>query len=317
MRPALLSGGYVDSFYRETRLDRYEEAESPLNMGQEVLVGWGSESDFYVPTCNILVRRDVYLQVGGLDETLRVGEDVDLCWRLKERGFRLLYIPKGHVKHKHRNRFLETFSRRFDYGTSEPVLYAAHRDVVKRFPWQHSCMAVLLTCIAGLLTKHLWFVPMVCLILAADSLLKKSRYRKQLKVPLAFRIVFRATVEKHFHLLYHLSHHVVRYYLLLLVTLAILFQPLIPIVAALVLFPTLVAFFKKRPRLGFPLFLFFFAVEQAFYQVGVFWGSLKQRCFRPYRLTWVAADRRNPARESRNVSSVLANAQGGASIPSR
>jgi mycofactocin glycosyltransferase len=312
----VLVGGFVDSFYRETRLDRYEEALSPLNMGQAALVGSGSASDFYVPTCNMLVRRDVYLQVGGLDETLRVGEDVDLCWRLKEKGYRLLYVPKGHVKHKHRNRFLATFRRRFDYGTSEPVLYAAHRDVVKRFPWQHSCMALLFTCVAGLLTEQILFVPIGCIVLLADTLFKRSSYKKQMDVALAFRTVFRATAEKHVHLLYHLSHHIVRYYLLVLVTLAILFKPLIPVVTVLLLFPALVQFFKKNPRIGFPWFLFFFAVEQIFYQVGVFWGSLRQRSFRPYRLSLAATGRTKPTATNRSANGVLANVQE-SSAPSR
>ena len=40
----------------------------------------------YVPTCNLLVRRDAYLAAGGMREDLRFGEDVDLCWRLRARG---------------------------------------------------------------------------------------------------------------------------------------------------------------------------------------------------------------------------------------
>jgi mycofactocin glycosyltransferase len=307
----VLVGGYVDSFYRTSRLDRYEEAQSPLNMGQGAVVGSGASSDFYVPTCNMLVRRDVYLQVGGLDETLRVGEDVDLCWRLKEKGCRLLYAPKGRVRHKHRNRFLETFTRRFDYGTSEPVLYAAHTDVSKRFPWQHSCMALFFTCIAGLLTQQALCVPAACLIVLADSLFRQIQYRKQMSVTLPFLTVFRATWEKHFHLLYYLSFHVIRYYLLLLIALAILFNPLIPVVAGLVAFTAVATYFKKGPRLGLPWFVFFFVTEQAFYQAGVFRASLRLRSFRPYRLSFAfRADRKKSPQESRKVDPVSTRAQG-------
>ncbi|MBM3301191.1 MAG: mycofactocin biosynthesis glycosyltransferase MftF, partial [Deltaproteobacteria bacterium] len=229
-----LVGGYVASFYRETRLDRYEEARSPLNMGENLLVGSSSESDFYVPTCNMLVRKAAYLQVGGLNEGFRVGEDVDLCWRLMERGFRLLYVPKGRVKHKHRNRFLASFRRRFDYGTSEPVLYATHGHAGKRFPFQTASLAVLFTCLAGLLTKQVLFMPAICLILLLDSLLKKSRFSKQMNVAPSFGTVFKATLENHLQFMYHLSHHVVRYYLVLMVMLAVMFKPLVPIVACLV-----------------------------------------------------------------------------------
>ena len=38
-----------------------------------------------------------------LQEDLNVGEDVDLCWRVRKLGYHLLYLPQGEVKHKHRN----------------------------------------------------------------------------------------------------------------------------------------------------------------------------------------------------------------------
>ena len=306
----VLVGGYVDSFYRQTRLDRYEEAASPLNMGEEIAVGKGSESDFYVPTCNVLVKRDAYLQVGGLDETLRVGEDVDLCWRLKEAGFRLLYVPKGRVKHKHRNRFLATFARRFDYGTSEPVLYAAHSDIMKRFPLQYSSTALLLTCVAGLLMQWIIAAPVACFIVLVDALAKRRDYRKRMQVTLSFGTIFRATVEKHFHLFYHLCHHLIRYHVILLVTLAIFFTPLIPLVAVIVLFPALVAFLRKRPQLGFLWFLGFFVVEQAFYQAGVFWGSLRHRCLRPYHLVLAPTKRGKSAVVNQRLNPELSNIRG-------
>ena len=62
----------------------------------------GGPDTFYVPTCNLLVRRSLYLDLGGLREDLRVGEDVDLCWRLRASGSYLVYLPRGRVRHKHR-----------------------------------------------------------------------------------------------------------------------------------------------------------------------------------------------------------------------
>jgi GT2 family glycosyltransferase len=48
----------------------------------------------------VAVRRDRYLAVGGLDETLRNDfNDVDLCLKLEARGFRTLYTPHVRVTH--------------------------------------------------------------------------------------------------------------------------------------------------------------------------------------------------------------------------
>lgn len=282
----VLVGGYVASYYRESLLDRYEEVKSPLNMGEETVVGVGAESDFYVPTCNMLVRKDRYVQVGGLDEQMRVGEDVDLCWRLKEHGHRLVYVPRGVVRHKHRNHLLEGFKRRFQYGESEPMLYLTHGSIAKHYPWQPVCMIVLGACIAALATQQVLLLPAIAFVLLADSLLRKNRYEQQMNVKLTLWQMLKATLEKHFQLSYHLCHHVVRYYLLVMGVLAILVPQIAPAVAGLILFPSLAQYFRTKPRLNFGAFLLFFLAEQASYQTGVFWACLKLRSFRPYRLVF-------------------------------
>lgn len=285
LRNALV-GGYVDSFFRETWLERYEEVQSPLNMGQKRLIGAAKESSFYVPTCNMLLRKDAYLKMGGLDEGLRVGEDVDLCWRLKKQGYRMIYVPKGRVEHKHRNRFSQSFKRRFDYGTSEAFLYARHREVTKRFPWQPAGMLFFLLCCLGLVARPFVFFPVAAFILLGESLYKKIQIEKKIQAPLAFGKLLWAIIRSHYTLAYFLTHHVIRYYLLPVVFLAALFPQLVLLTTCLVLFATIVEFVRKKPRLIFPLFLFFFLTEQAFYQTGVFCGCLKQRSFRLYRISF-------------------------------
>ena len=81
---------------------------------------------------------------------------------------------------------------------------------------------------------------------------------------------------------YYLAFYLVRYHLVLLIVLACALPALIWLWLALILFPTLVAYFKKRPQLSFPVFAFFYLAEHAFYQSGAFWGCLKQMSFRLY-----------------------------------
>ncbi len=288
----VLVGGYVASFYRESLLDRYEEVNSPLNMGEETVVGAGAESDFYVPTCNMLVRKEAYVRVGGLNEQMRVGEDVDLCWRLKEHGFRLVYVPKGVVSHKHRNRLLEGFKRRFQYGESEPVLYLNHLSITKHYPWQPVSMVVLGCCIAALATLQILLIPAAALILLVESFVRKNRYQGLMNVTLSSGKVLRATLEKHFQLSLHLCRHVVRYYLPVMGVLVVVFPQSAPAVAGVILFPSLVQYFLKKPRLNFGAFLLFFLAEQAFYQAGVFRSCVNLRSFRPYRLVFTGVRRR-------------------------
>ena len=53
-------GGRTVGYYAESRLDRYEEVASPLDMGRHLMLRAQGPDTFYVPTCNLLVRRSTY-----------------------------------------------------------------------------------------------------------------------------------------------------------------------------------------------------------------------------------------------------------------
>ncbi len=53
-------GGRTVGYYTESRLDRYEEVASPLDMGRHLMLRAQGPDTFYVPTCNLLVRRSTY-----------------------------------------------------------------------------------------------------------------------------------------------------------------------------------------------------------------------------------------------------------------
>jgi mycofactocin system glycosyltransferase len=119
-------GGVVDSVFEAKATDRYEKVKSSLHMGP-----WFRRSDetdrfFYVPSCNLLTRKDLFAELGGFRADLHVGEDVDYCWRAQDRGFEVEYRPRGKIFHRHRNTLRGFCSRRFDYGTSEPLLQQIH-----------------------------------------------------------------------------------------------------------------------------------------------------------------------------------------------
>lgn len=278
-----LVGGFVASHFKRSKLDRYEDARSALNMGNKKVICNTYESDFYVPTCNMLVRKDAYLSVGGLDEAWRVGEDVDLCWKLKKQGSHLLYVPKGKVRHKHRNLFFKSFKRRFDYGTSEPALYERHKEVQKRFPIHIGPLCFILFCSLGLLTRSAWFLLPAIATTLSEAFIKKLEIRRKTGIELGFPAVFKASARTCSTLAYYLTLHLTRYHLFLIALLTYLFPSIAPLTAAILLLPPTVEFIRKKPRLSWPLFIFFFFSEQAFYQAGVFWASIRHASFRCYR----------------------------------
>jgi mycofactocin system glycosyltransferase len=295
-----LVGGYVDSYYREKRMDRYEQACSALNMGPDPVMGRGTNSVFYVPTCNLLVRRECYAQVGGLDECLQVGEDVDLCWRFMAKNHHLLYIPRGAVLHKHRNKLLSGFLRRFDYGTSEAVLYSRFPKVVKQFPWQTAGLGMILVLAASLAARSWYGALLAVVMLAVEIGFKRLQLIRKMDIRLPVAEIFKAVMKSHFQLAYYLAFYMVRYHLLLIIALSFALPSLVWLWLGVILGPTLVAYLQKRPQLSFPVFAFFYLAEHAFYQSGAFWGCLKQANFRLYRISFRYAG--FMAKSSRNAA---------------
>jgi mycofactocin glycosyltransferase len=112
-----------------TWLARYEGASSTLDMGARASIVRPGSRVPYVPGAALVVRRAA--AGTGFTETMRVGEDVDLVWRLAASGWRVRYEPAATMRHQHRVRLREWFGRRKDYGTSAAVLELRHPGAVR------------------------------------------------------------------------------------------------------------------------------------------------------------------------------------------
>lgn len=110
---------------RRSLLGRYETDRSALDMGQRPeLVRPGAPLGF-LPSAALLVRRKA-LDGHGFEPSMRVGEDVDLVWRLVDAGWQARYEPSVVVLHEARLEPRAWARRRFDYGTSVADLDRRH-----------------------------------------------------------------------------------------------------------------------------------------------------------------------------------------------
>ncbi len=78
------------------------------------------------PTMNMAIHRQVFDTVGTFDEELGYAEDIDLCWRATDAGYRLLYIPEAEVIHNWGDT-REDLRRTYRYGIGRAKLYRKHR----------------------------------------------------------------------------------------------------------------------------------------------------------------------------------------------
>ncbi|MGA8332389.1 MAG: mycofactocin biosynthesis glycosyltransferase MftF [Mycobacterium sp.] len=109
---------------------RYEAVRSSLDLGQREAPVIPYTSVSYVPSAAIICRISALRDIGGFDETLRSGEDVDLCWRLVEAGARLRYEPIAQVAHDHRTELRGWVARKAFYGGSAAPLSIRHPDKI-------------------------------------------------------------------------------------------------------------------------------------------------------------------------------------------
>jgi GT2 family glycosyltransferase len=88
-------GGFIDRygypFCRGRILSRVEEDRGQYDRPVDIF--WASGACFFI-------RTEVYRREGGLDAAFFAHqEEIDLCWRLRARGYRLLCIPQSAVYH--------------------------------------------------------------------------------------------------------------------------------------------------------------------------------------------------------------------------
>jgi glycosyltransferase involved in cell wall biosynthesis len=79
----------------------------------------------HIPGCNMAFRREDLLAIGGFDVTYRVaGDDVDVCWRILQKGWTLGYHAAAVVWHRRRNSILGYLRQQRGYGKAEALLEA-------------------------------------------------------------------------------------------------------------------------------------------------------------------------------------------------
>ena len=89
---ALLESTVIQEWWRVNHtLRRYYMSDTPDDMVQPV--------DWVVGAC-LMVRREAFEQVGGLDESFFMySEEMDWCHRIKDAGWEIVYLPTATVVH--------------------------------------------------------------------------------------------------------------------------------------------------------------------------------------------------------------------------
>lgn len=267
----------------------FEAVRSPLDKGPVAGPVGPEEPVAYLPSCNLLVRRHAFLAVGGFAADMRVGEDVDLVWRLIGAGGRVHYATATDVVHDHRVRLGALLARRADYGASEADLQARHPECRTTMDVPRAGLLVLLA------TALVWSFPPLAAVLTLVGLgsvsaevVGKRRRLQAMAAHVPARRLLRSVLREHAASLYHFGHHATRYYGVPLLAAGLVWPPLLPACLLLLLVPPVWDHRRLGPSVPLPAFVALYWLEMAAYELGVWRGCVARRCWFPLlpRLRW-------------------------------
>lgn len=113
---------------RPSWLGRFEDTRSSLDLGPHPAAVRPRSPLAWVTTACVVARRAALQD--GFDGSLRIGEDVDLGWRLVDAGWRVRYEPAAVAHHEHRERPVDWFLRKAVYGSGAQGLAERHPDYI-------------------------------------------------------------------------------------------------------------------------------------------------------------------------------------------
>lgn len=74
-------------------------------------------------------HRDLFGAVGGFDESLPAGEDIDFCYRAGLAGEELAFVPDAILRYRYRDSLSGIARQAYRYGRSGAILYRRYRSL--------------------------------------------------------------------------------------------------------------------------------------------------------------------------------------------
>lgn len=87
---------------------------------------------YSLPNCNVMYKKQVFNEE-TFDDGLNVGEDCDLNYRLRKRGYSFLYFPNAVVWHYRPSNLKDFCHKMFAYGNAMAKVMRKHKRMVRWF----------------------------------------------------------------------------------------------------------------------------------------------------------------------------------------
>ncbi len=88
----------------------------------------------HIPGCNMAFYKWALQEIGGFDPVFRqAGDDVDICWRLEQAGYKIGFSPAAFVWHYRRSTIGAYLKQQRGYGEAETLLVQKHPENFNSF----------------------------------------------------------------------------------------------------------------------------------------------------------------------------------------
>ncbi|MGZ4974584.1 MAG: glycosyltransferase family 2 protein, partial [Limisphaerales bacterium] len=88
----------------------------------------------HIPGCNMAFYKWSLEEIAGFDPIFeKAGDDVDVCWRLQQRGYKIGFSPGGFVWHYRRSTVGAYLRQQRGYGEAEALLVRRHPEYFNSF----------------------------------------------------------------------------------------------------------------------------------------------------------------------------------------
>jgi lipopolysaccharide/colanic/teichoic acid biosynthesis glycosyltransferase/glycosyltransferase involved in cell wall biosynthesis len=82
----------------------------------------------FIDTYSAAYRRAIFWENQGFDPLFRICEDQEFSFRLSQKGYRMVFVPRAQVRHLHDENVVEYFQRKYSIGFWKSLLTRLHPE---------------------------------------------------------------------------------------------------------------------------------------------------------------------------------------------
>ncbi len=169
----------------------FESHHSPLDLGSIPALVRPMSRVSYLPATVLVLNVQSLRTIGGFDDSIRIGEDVDLIWRLIENGIDCRYVPSIECPHRPRSSMRKMLKQRYDYGTSAALLDKRHPRAASPLRAHALLLTMATTVLMGYIYSAIIFVvPTMAYFVAS---LRTTTIPMRTRLQLALKAIFSTT----------------------------------------------------------------------------------------------------------------------------